>query len=548
MKAGQAANMKSNLEVSPPKSAGRTMPRREFLGALAAMAAVGTSSFHSLAASSVTASSDQAVVFPDGIKSGDPAPHSAVIWTRVAPSDMASSSVLWSVAEDADMQNVVRGGVRTTDSSTGHNLHVHVRGLLPDRWYYYRFEARGVGSVTGRLRTAPTRHSSPDRLRYAFASCQQRTQSYYVAHRAIAKENVDFLLHLGDYIYVHDTATLSVDDYRDVYRRFHSNEELQALHAQVPLVAVWDDGEFYNGVDRTGDPQRLANARQAWFEAMPIQRGNKDRTFRTLRWGKLAELMLLDTRQYRDPEVPANTTFAGLLDAQDTTIPPGEDMFAPGRTVLGQNQKRWLERRLANTQARWKILGSSYDMAPWKLVDYDTPELRAADPDLQKNGGIYVSNEAWDDYQDERRQLMRHIADNDVSNVLVSAGHTHFYKASNIQPDFDDESSPVTAMEFVAGSLTADPLATDIAPIELLQLAEQIMIEANNPYLRHVDLLNQGYVIFDITPEETIVQFRVIDTLDPDAEALTRGRFRVVNGVPGIETLSLDYEMLPPGC
>ena len=176
-------------------------------------------------------------------------------------------------------------------------------------------------------------------------------------------------------------------------------------------------------------------------------------------------------------------------------------------------------------------------MAPWKLVDYDTPELRAENPDVQRNGGLYVSNEAWDDYQFERREIMSHIADHDIENVVVSAGHTHFYKASNIQPDFDDAASPITAMEFVTGSLTADPLPTDIAPLELLQLAETIMLGANDPYLRHVDLFHQGYALVDVTPEETLVEFRVIDTMDPDAEARTHGRFRVVAGVPGIETL-----------
>ncbi|MFT4519051.1 MAG: alkaline phosphatase D [Halioglobus sp.] len=536
--------MKKNTEVSPPPGTGRTMPRRVFLKRLSALVAVGVVGRSYFSAGPVLADSSASLFFPDGIKSGDPTPEGAVIWTRVAGTSPDPVSVLWSVAEDDLMQNVVRGGIQDVDASTGHNLHVQVRGLSPNRWYHYRFEVEGVGSVIGRLRTAPDINSSPDHLRYAFASCQQRTQSYYVAHRAIAKENVDFLLHLGDYVYVHDSATLSVDDYRSVYQRFHSNPELQALHAQVPLVAVWDDGEFYNGVDSTGDPQRLANARQAWFEAMPVMRNRLDRTFRSIRWGKLAEMLLLDTRQYRDPEVPANTTFAGLLDAQDTTIPPGEDMFAPGRTTLGAKQWRWLTRRLSNTQARWKIMGSSYDMAPWKLTDFDTPELRAEDPDLQKNGGIYVSNEAWDDYQDERRKLMRHIESEEISNVLVSAGHTHFYKASNIQPDFDDANSPITAMEFVTGSLTADPPATDIAPIELLQLAQDIMMDANSPYLRHIDLLQQGYAIVDVTPQRTIVEFRAIDTLDPNAEAWTMARFRVVNGVPGIETLDVNG----PGC
>ncbi len=185
----------------------------------------------------------------------------------------------------------------------------------------------------------------------------------------------------------------------------------------------------------------------------------------------------------------------------------------------------------------WRVLGSSYDMAPWKLVDRDTPELRMQNPNLQKNGGVYVSNEAWDDYQAERRELMSYIAQRRIPNVLVSSGHTHFYKASNIQPDFDDPASPITAMEFVTGSLTADPDPRTIAPEDLLHVAEQIMMTANAPYLKQVDLLNQGYTTVDLTPEEAIVEFRVLDTFDPDAEASTFARFRVVAGVPGIEVL-----------
>ncbi len=526
--------------VAPHAEDDRTMPRREFVRILgAAGAAVGVAGQLAFPGEA-HAGENSGAFFPDGIKSGDPTPRSAVIWTRVEDSVVRESvPVVWSVADDADMQAVVCGGIVVADASTGFNVTVEVEGLKPDRWYHYRFEVSGKHSVVGRLRTAPKKNSRPAHLRYAFASCQQRNNSFYVAHRAIAKENVDFLMHLGDYIYVNDFATLTVDDYRAVYRRFHSNPDLQAMHAAVPLVAVWDDGEFYNGVDRTGDPQRLANARQAWFEAMPVARKkDPDRTYRRIRWGNLADILLLDTRQYRDPEVPANSTFADVLGAQDTTLPGGAEMFAEDRTTLGARQLRWLQRRLRRSKATWKVLGSSYDMAPWKLVDYDTPELRAENPDLQRNGGLYVSNEAWDDYQFERRKLMTYIADNEVDNVMVSAGHTHFYKASNIQPDFDDEASPITATEFVTGSLTADPPATEIAPLELLKLAETIMLGANEPYLRHVDLLNQGYVVVDVTPEETIVEFRVIDTLDPDAEARTEGRFRVRAGIPGIETLA----------
>ena len=522
-----------SVEIVPPPGTGRTLPRREFLR-MAALAAGGAAVAGAFPRRLLA--DTPAAVFPDGIKCGDPQPTSGVIWTRLAPpAGGGEAQALWSVAEDAAMERVVRGGTAVTDAARGHTLTVPVRDLLPDRWYFYRFEANGVASPTGRLRTAPARDARPDRLRYAFASCQQRTDSYYVAHRAIAREGVDFLLHLGDYVYVSDGGTITLDDYRGVYHRFHSNPLLQQLHAAVPLVAVWDDGEFYNGVDRTGPAERLAAARAAWFEHMPVPRPRDDRIYRTLRWGRLAEMVLLDTRQYRDPEVPANTRFADVIDAQDTSLPPCDQMFAPGRTTLGARQKRWVKRRLARSRATWRLVGSSYDMAPWKIVDRDTPELRAQNPNLQRNGGIYVSNEAWDDYQDERRELMTFLARRDIPNVVVCSGHTHFYKASEIMPDFDDPASPVTAVEFTTGSLTADPDPRTIAPEELLHAAEAIMLGANAPYLRQIDLLNQGYALVDVTPEETVVEFRVLDTFDPDAEASTFAKFRVVAGRPGIE-------------
>lgn len=526
-----------DFALAPPAGTGATLPRREFLRLLAT-ALGGAAALSGLPARRALAGVVPPVVFPDGIKSGDPLPGTGTIWTRVAPpADGGPVSVLWSVAEDETMQAVVRGGVATATAADGHTLTLRVRGLRPDRWYAYRFEADGVASPVGRLRTAPAAGATPDRLRYAFASCQQRTESYYVAHRAIANEGVDFLLHLGDYVYVSDGGTLTLDDYRGVYHRFHSNPLLQELHAAVPLVAVWDDGEFYNGVDRTGPAERLAAARTAWFEHMPLRRPPNDRLFRTLRWGRLAQLHLLDTRQYRDPEVPANTRFADIIDAQDTLLPGGAEMFAEGRTTLGARQKRWLKRSLARGRATWRLIGSSYDMAPWKIVDRDTPELRQMDPLLQRNGGVYVSNEAWDDYQAERRELMEFIDRHQVPNVVVTSGHTHFYKASDIMPDFDDPASPVTAMEFVTGSLTADPDPRTIAPEELLHAAEQLMLQANTPYMKQIDLLNQGYALVDVTPEETIVEFRVLDTYDPDATATSFARFRVVAGRPGIEVL-----------
>jgi alkaline phosphatase D len=541
---------------TPPRPRG--IPRREFLRSLTAAGAGGL-----LAAAlgpaqrafggrprAAAAPAAPADAFPDGLIAGDPQPDGAVIWARVAPPDDGGEVVVaWLVATDAAFESVVAGGLVTVGADTGWTPKVRVRGLLPDRWYFYRFTAYGLDSRAGRLRTAPRPSATPDRLRYAFASCQQRgiigvdgLESLYVTHRAIAQDAPDFLMHLGDYVYVSDGGTLTLDDYRGVYRRFRSNPLLQDLQAAVPLVATWDDGEFYNGVDRTGPPERLANARRAWFEAFPVENDGSDRLYRRLPWGRLADVLMLDTRQYRDPEVPQNVDFS-FVGGQDSRIPPGEQMFDPARTTLGAAQRAWFETQLTASRAAWRMIGSSYNVTPWRVFDLDDHTgLLQGDPRLAQNVGVYVSNEAWDDYQSERRQLLRFLQDRDIRNNVFTCGHTHFFLASELQPDFDDANSPTVAFDFTTGSQTADPDPRELAPESLLRAAETFFKSANRPYMKGIDLLYQGFALVDVTPEECIVHFRGVDTFDPDAQAFTFARFRVANGSRVLEVLPVEED------
>ena len=545
----------SRRSIPGPDFAGRGMPRRDFLRALAAAGAGGVLAAALGPAQRVFAGRPRGAAtpteaFPDGVIAGDPFPNGSVVWVRVAPpEDRSPVAVAWMVGEDASFATVVAGGLETVGADTDWCVKVRVRGLHPDRFYPYRFTAYGLDSRTGRLRTAPRPSATPDRLRYAFASCQQRgvrgvdgTESLYVTHRAIAADAPDFLLHLGDYVYVSDGGTLTLDDYREVYKRFRSNPLLQDLQAAVPLVAVWDDGEFYNGVDRTGPPARLAAARRAWFDVMPVLNDGSDRIYRRLAWGKLADVLLLDTRQYRDPEVPENASF-GFLNSQDSRIPPGEQMFAPGRTTLGTEQRGWLETELVASRATWRMLGSSYNVTPWRLRDLDDHTgLLAGDPRLAQNAGVYVSNEAWDDYQAERRALLRYLNDRNIRNNVFTCGHTHFYLASELMPDFDDPASPTAAFDFTTGSQTADPDPRELATEGILRATETFFLRANRPYMKWIDLVSQGYALVDVTPDECIVRFRGVDTFDPDAEAITFAKFRVGNGSRVLEVLPLDEE------
>lgn len=476
--------------------------------------------------------------FPDGVMAGDPAPDGAVIWTRVEPPPGGGDvAVLWTVADDAGFTSLRAGGLALATAATGHTVAVPVTGLSSQGWFHYRFEvpstsAPSGASRTGRLRTAPAEGASVDRLRFAFASCQQLNDSWFNAHRAAAEEaDLDFFMHLGDYVYVSDTSTLTLDDYREVYRRWRRQPLLRDLHAELPCVAMWDDGEFYNGVDGAGPPARLDAAKQAWFESFPLLDPGSRRVHRRFAWGDLADVSMIDVRSYRDPAV------------DEVTYLEGAEAWRPGRSTLGAEQYRWFTEGLVASTAAWRLVGNPYNINPWRLVDLEF--LRALRPDLPPSPGVYLPNEAWDDYMQERRDLLQLLVDHGVTDTVFASGHTHIALAAELRADFDRTDTPVAAFDFCTGSLTADPdprraylgdLPLPVAE-EVLRTAERIVLGANRPYLRHMNLVDQGYTVVDVTPEETLVTIRNIDTRDPEAEPVDGARFRVRRGAQRIEVL-----------
>ena len=488
--------------------------------------------------------------YPDGVLSGDPAPDRAVIWTRMGrPSGGDDVGVLWEVAEAPDFAVIVAGGVATAVAGSDHTLKVPVSGLGSDRWYWYRFTAGTTPSPVGRLRTAPAPGASPDRLKFAWSSCQQRTKSLYVAHTAIQNEpDLDFWMHLGDYIYVSDSGTITLDDYRSDWHKFKGNTRLQDLQAHLPTVAVWDDGEFYNGVDSTGPAARLAAAKQAWLENFAVVPPGSDptRIYRELSWGDLADVLMIDTRQYRDPAVEAS---------DDTRTPEGAVMLAEGRTTLGATQKAWLKERLGMTDAVWKLIGNSYNLAPTRMEDLDPGPPRPIG--IKRNEGVYFSNEAWDDYNAERRELLQHLVDEGIANVISVSGHTHVFIASYLIPDYDDPASPLAAFDFTCGSLTADPdvieQAAPTPPAEartFYRNLERVGLGIN-PWLAHLNFIEQGYGVIEVTPERAVVEFKIIDTYDAEAEPRVGMRFVIerdspVFSVAGFEDLTWQVPPYAP--
>jgi alkaline phosphatase D len=235
-----------------------------------------------------------------------------------------SVEVSWQIAEDEGMSRVVQSGTATARADWSHAVHVEVAGLRPDRWYWYQFKVGAEVSPKGRTRTAPPPEALPERLRFAFVSCQHYETGYYTAYQHLAQEDVDLVVHLGDYIYEGPGVAnrvrrhlglecLALDDYRLRYALYKTDPHLQAAHAMAPWIMTWDDHEVANNyaADHPEKPakradflRRRAAAYQAYFEHMPLRRtalptGPDMLLYRRLAFGRLANFHVLDTRQYR---------------------------------------------------------------------------------------------------------------------------------------------------------------------------------------------------------------------------------------------------------
>jgi alkaline phosphatase D len=483
-------------------------------------------------------------VFTLGVASGLHSPTEAVLWTRVELANAAgTTSVAWQVADSPSFGTVVASGTAAVDPSADGCVKVLVGGLAPDTSYWFRFDGAGVTSPVGRARTLPEPTATPSSLRLAFCSCQSFASGYYGAWRDIAAQDLDAVLFLGDYIYesvavqllrkVRDEPTNDIDtleEYRSKYRLYRGDADLQAAHAAHPLVPIWDDHEIVNDYDRTiftTDPARSSAAYQAWFEYMPVWPIDGTRIHRELRWGTLADLLLLDGRQYRDE--PLGTSLLGLLGLQVMT----GDLQAPGRTLLGAEQRQWLLDSLDTAQAdgvRWKLIGNPVMIAPIRLQDWAVP---GGDPSLPRHAGLYLGTDSWDGFGWERDLVLSHLRDASVSDVAFLTGDQHSFLAAPLSTDFDDPAAAVVAYEYTGGSITSPSGITENA------LAGGLAGFATQPAFDYMEVRRNGYALVEATPSQMSVTFHQLEPIYRAATPTPRVRFTATPGVvqPTITTL-----------
>jgi alkaline phosphatase D len=471
--------------------------------------------------------------FTLGLASGEPAPDGFVIWTRLAPKPTEGGGmpatpveVAWEVATDEAMKNVVQRGTALATPQLAHSVHVEVQGLEPDRPYWYRFNCGDAQTQIARTRTAPAADALPEKLRFAFASCQHWEAGLYTAYEHMAQEDLDLVLHLGDYIYENggrdggvrrhtEGEIMSLVDYRNRHAQYKTDKALQAMHTLCPWLVVWDDhevdnnyaGAFSEKKEVTNEELliRRASAYQAYYEHMPLRKfslpnGPDMQLYRRVPYGRLIDFAMLDTRQYRSDQPNGD----GIKPATGAVLDPAT-------TMLGPTQERWLMNTLLQSPAIWNAMAQQVLMA---RVDVKPGPEQA------------FSMDKWASSAVATKRLMNFLYERQIPNPVVLTGDIHSNWVNDLKTDYDQPEGPTVGTEFVGTSISSGGNGVQ-------KHERTAAILAENPFVKFHNA-ERGYVSCTVTANEWRSDYRVVEYIDkPGAPLVTRRSFVVESGQPG---------------
>lgn len=444
--------------------------------------------------------------FTLGVASGDPDTESVVLWTRLAIDALNGGAmpdedidVLWEMSTTESFDEITIAGIATASPQYGHSIHViaapaNVTGLL-----HYRFRLGDYTSPIGTTRLSPS-SDSLEPVKIASASCQNWTAGFYTAYHDMAELAPDLVLFLGDYIYEGGTGSLADGDvrlhnsdeirdlvaYRNRYGLYKSDPLLQAAHQMCPWVVTWDDHEVENNyanltpedpADNAGHTARRAAAYQAWWEHMPVRFDppidENLAIYRQFSWGSLVNMLVLDTRQYRDDQA--------CNDAVLQTTPACDDALLPERSLLGAEQEAWVAANIRGVDKVWNVLANQTVMTDIRL------------------GAAVLNFDQWDGYAPDRDRVLTDITQQGVENLIVLTGDIHLSGVGQLTTT----ANPTTAVgiEFVATSISSG----GNVPPETQGLLQAL------PNIIDAEASHRGYILHTITPETWTAQYRIVD-------------------------------------
>lgn len=442
--------------------------------------------------------------FYHGVASGDPLTDRIILWTRITLTDAPDTLICrWQISTSKNFEQVLQTGTVKTGAWKDFTVKEDVSGLQPGTAYFYRFIYESDTSVIGKTHTLST---STDSLKLAVVSCSNWEFGYFNAYQSIANQDVDAVIHLGDYIYeyasgVYGDTTIgrinyptheivSLQDYRNRYNQYHLDKGLQAARANHPFITIWDDHEVANNVYLDGAENhqetegnfadRLRSAKQAYYEWIPIRESPQH--YRHFEFAPLADLIMLDERLSGRTQPLANADSDKLLDST--------------HTMLGMEQLMWLRERLSSSKAHWKIIGNQ--------VVFSQVDLSKVSPKSP------VNMDAWDGYPYERRILVNDFIKNNLTNLVFVTGDTHSAWASTIKSGDKNLGVEIGTTSISSGN------GDEYQPADsILQIEKRIL--SSNPQFEFYNNRDHGYTLLRIYPEKAIATWYKLVTLrNPD--------------------------------
>jgi len=476
------------------------------------------------------------LAFLHGVASGDPDSTSVVIWTRVSNAD-GNTDVDWRVATDENFSNVIKSGRYRTGAGSDYTVKVVVDGLTPGKEYFYQFDVYGIRSPTGRTKTLPTGHV--EQLVLAVATCSRYSFGFFNAYEVIANDpTVDFVVHLGDYIYEygpegyggptgqrigrnheppHETVTLA--DYRQRHAQYKTDAGSKAMHARHPLIVLWDDHETANDPWMGGATNHQAGegdwltrrdaSLRAFYEWLPIRNpqvgANREEYWRHYKFGDLASLITLESRHTgRSKQIDINNYLDDIKTKTDSQVFIDKVVGAADRKILSDKMEQFLADELAEsvrTNRRWRIIGNQSVMARRTAPDLGNPFFAALRNELDDSAmkkldsatqlgslGLPVDLDSWNGYPVARERFYQISKDAGARDLLVLAGDSHSYW----QNELYDAAGESMGVELGATGITAPRALLEIGPEGLRRYDE--LKAANNTEVVWTDGRYRGFI------------------------------------------------------
>ena len=516
--------------------------------------------------------------FAHGIASGDPLSDRVILWTRITPEDprLPSQDVLWEVSKTENFSNISASGTFTATAARNWTVKVDASGLEPGQWYYYRFRQGDNVSQIGKTRTLPEGDIS--QARFAVVSCANWQQGYFNVYDHIARAQqsavtqFDALLHLGDYFYeysadkyestvmaekgrIHEPRheIIELDDYRVRHAQYRSDPSLQAVTAQMPMIAIWDDHESANDSWKDGaenhDPEtegdwndRKQAAMRAYYEWMPVREPEAGRTlehlFRSFEWGNLLTLAAVETRlMARSESFEFETYFDELMLEGGVEKFKQERLLDPSREMLGQMQQDWIVDTFeTSVQAGkpWRIMANQVLVGKMNSPDM-TPYF---DPEETKNSGRYADilykklmlsplrlplyPDCWDGYPAARERLYQALDSSGVRDMLVLTGDSHEFWANDLTRDDGEKMGVELGTTSVSSETTGDVIGDDADDYALL-------VTQSNKDVRYYNPTTQGYIDLTLTPNRGVARMIGVDTVvQPQYSSFEAAKFAIL--------------------